>query len=267
MMEETLYGWRKRLLGVVLWFVLSLLIGVGSAAAQVEDDSWDFSGAVYLWGAGLGGETRSGSEIDVSFDDLVDNLEAGFMVAFEARRDRWSMFTDILYLDIGVERSAQASIPMPGGPVSVTGTADLDFTGWVLHFAGGYTVLEEERLLLDVIGGARYLDLDMDLALGFSLGGQDETRELSQGGSVWDGIVGVKGNVALGERWFLPYYADIGTGDSDFTWQASGGVGFSAASWVDLVLAYRHLAWELDSDRAIADLSFGGPGAAVIFRF
>lgn len=266
-MEETMYEWWKRRLGPVLWLVLSLLIGVGSAAAQVEDDSWNFSGVVYLWGANLGGETRSGSEIDVSFGDLVDNLETGFMGSFGARRDRWSVFTDVLYLDLGVERSTQASIPVEGGAVDVTGAADLDLKGWVLHFGGGYTLLQKGRSRLDVIGGARYLDLDMDLALSFSLAGQDAMSELSEGGSVWDGIVGLKGNVGLGERWFLPYYVDIGVGQSSFTWQASGGVAFKAAGWVDLAFVYRHLAWDLESDRAIEDLSFSGPAGGLIFRF
>ena len=28
-------------------------------------------------------------------------------------------------------------------------------------------------------------------------------------------------------EWFVPYYADIGTGQSDFTWQAIGGIGYA----------------------------------------
>ena len=44
----------------------------------------------------------------------------------------------------------------------------------------------------------------------------------------WDGIVGAKGAFALGDKhkWVVPYYVDIGTGDSDVTWQAELGVGY-----------------------------------------
>jgi hypothetical protein len=35
----------------------------------------------------------------------------------------------------------------------------------------------------------------------------------------------VKGRFALDEHWFVPYYADLGTGESDLTWQIAGGIG------------------------------------------
>ncbi len=41
----------------------------------------------------------------------------------------------------------------------------------------------------------------------------DITRETS--GNLWDGIVGVKGTYDLNEKWFIPFYFDVGTGDKD----------------------------------------------------
>jgi len=37
--------------------------------------------------------------------------------------------------------------------------------------------------------------------------------------------------MAFGEsrKWFVPYYLDVGTGESDLTWQAMGGIGYSLA--------------------------------------
>ena len=59
------------------------------------------------------------------------------------------------------------------------------------------------------------------------------TGESNVGRTNWDGIVGVKGRWHFGaeHRWFVPYYVDIGTGDSDFTWQAMAGIGYSWAHW------------------------------------
>lgn len=44
-----------------------------------------------------------------------------------------------------------------------------------------------------------------------------------------DGIVGVKGRLALGSAsgWFVPHYADVGAGDSHLTWQAMAGIGYA----------------------------------------
>jgi hypothetical protein len=41
----------------------------------------------------------------------------------------------------------------------------------------------------------------------------------------------------LNEHWYLPYYADIGTGDSDLTWQLFGGIGYMF-NWGDIKLGY-----------------------------
>ena len=43
--------------------------------------------------------------------------------------------------------------------------------------------------------------------------------KISDSGDVWDGIVGLRGNVKLDKYWYLPYYFDVGTGASDLTWQ------------------------------------------------
>jgi hypothetical protein len=115
---------------------------------------------------------------------------------------------------------------------------------------------------------ARYFDLSTDLLFNFNPGGPGPgiTLPASTSGDIWDGIVGLKGSVNLSKRWFVPYYADIGTGDSDLTWQAMAGISYRAAHWADIALTYRHLEWDLGS-QLVDDLSFSGPMLGVIFRF
>jgi len=247
------------------------LLGVRPAEAQdiakENDSGWQFAGAVYLWGAGIDGRTQSGADVTVSFGDLVDNLEMGFMGALAARKGKWSVFTDVIYLDVGADKSIDVSVPVGPGFIDVTTAANLDLKGLVLQFAGGYNLLMKGESRLDLVAGTRYLDLDMDLFLSLEALGPGLSRTLAESGSVWDGIVGVKGNIALGDRWYLPYYFDIGTGESEFTWQALGGVSFRAANWVDLALVYRQIDWDFGSDSLIDDLSFSGPALGAIFRF
>jgi hypothetical protein len=47
------------------------------AAEPATDEDWRYSASVYLWGAGLNGETAAGSEVDVGFDTLIQNLDIG----------------------------------------------------------------------------------------------------------------------------------------------------------------------------------------------
>jgi len=244
--------------------VSPVLAQTDSSASQ---DQWQFSGAIYMWGADMAGQTHRGSEVEVGFSDLLDNLEMAFMGAFVARKNNWSFLTDVIYLDIGVENTTELSIPIGGNLLPVTTTTDLDVKSWVMHFAGGYGLYSEGKSRLDLIGGARYLDLSMDLFLELQSLGPGQSRIISESLTTWDGIVGLKGQASLGERWYLPYYVDIGAGDSKLTWQASAGIGFRAGRVWDLALVYRHLEWDFDSTRVIDDLNISGPTLGVIFRW
>jgi len=247
------------------------VFGVGPVLAQTDSsaskDQWQYSAAIYLWGADVGGTTVRGSEVEVGFSDIVDNLKMAFMGSFAARKNNWSFLTDAIYLDLGVVRSADLSIPVGGNILPVTTSVSLDLEALVLHFVGGYSLYSEGKSRLDLIGGARYLDLDTSMFLELQSLGPGQSRTISDSLTTWDGIVGLKGHASLGERWFLPYYVDIGAGDSKLTWQATAGIGYRAGKVWDLALVYRHLEWDFDSTLLIDDVNFSGPTLGVIFRW
>jgi hypothetical protein len=251
--------------------VCLMFLGVSPALAQTDSsesqDQWEFSAAIYLWGADISGHTVGGSEVVVGISDLVDNLEMAFMGAFAARKNNWSLLADVVYLDLGADKTVDLSIPVGPIQIPVTTSASLDLQGLVLQFLGGYSLYSEGSSRLDLIGGARYLDLDTDLFLELQSLGPGQSRTISDSLSVWDGVVGLKGNASLGERWYMPYYVDVGAGQSKLTWQAAAGIGFRAGRVVDLALVYRHLEWDFDSTRLIDDINFSGPTLGVIFRW
>jgi hypothetical protein len=203
----------------------------------------------------------------VDVDDLVDTLDFGIMAALEARKNKRLLFTDVISLENSTEQTANLSIPVGPIHLPVTTTTRLDPETLVVHLAGGYNLYSQNKTRLDVIGGARYLDVNMDLFLQLQSLGPGRSRTIKESLSVWDGIIGLKGNTAMGERWFLGYYADVGGGDSTLTWQASAAIGYQATRWLDLALGYRHLEWDLSSSRVIDDLNFSGPNLGVIFRW
>ena len=239
----------------------------GVMAQSAEQDQWQHKAAIYLWGADIGGTTGSGQPVDIGFSDLVDNLEAGFMFAYKARKNKWSFGADLLYLD--VSKSETLNLIPPIGPgIGVNAEAKIDLESLVVQGGGAYNIYQNEVLLLDVMVGARYLDLSGDVNLTFSPGITDQAINIEESLSddVVDGIVGLTGSIKLGERWTMPFHADVGTGDSDITWQAFIGIKYRAWDLVDFGLAYRHLDWDIGGD-VIDDISFGGPQLGVIFRF
>jgi hypothetical protein len=248
----------------------SALIAVPSGA-HAEDptdrDDWHYSASIYLWGAGIEGETAVGSEVDVGFDTLISNLNMAFMGAFEGRKGEWSFLADVIYLNVGADGAGKVPVASTAGSdISVKVDADVKTKGWVLNLLGGYNLWRNEQGSLDLIAGARYLDLKLDFDLGLSVGPYAQSRALTASGSVWDGVIGVRGQVNLNDKWYLPYHLDIGTGQSDLTWQASAGLGYRF-DWGEVSLVYRHIDWKFASGSQLDNINFSGPLLAATFRF
>jgi len=70
----------------------------------------------------------------------------------------------------------------------------------------------------------------------------------------------------LGDKWYLNYYADIGTGESDLTWQALAGVNYTLSK-VDVGVGYRILQWQLDGSGYLDEFEISGPYALLAIKF
>jgi opacity protein-like surface antigen len=248
-----------------------VVFGVSPVFAQSDSSStggeWQLGAAIYLWGADIGGETLRGSEIEVGFSDLVDNLELGGMGAFEARKNDWSVLVDIIYLGLGANGTTELSIPVGPGFIPVTTSSNTDVDGWVVNLLSGYNLYSDGKSRLDFVGGVRYLDLSVDIFLELESLGPGQSRRIEESNSFFDGVIGFRGQAALNDKWFLPYYIDVGAGDSESTWQVTAGVGYQARDTLDVRLVYRHIEWNLDSTRIVDEINFSGPALGVFIRW
>ena len=246
--------------------VCALSLSVAQAADDsAGDDTWQFGGAIYLWGAGIGGETRTGDDIDMSFSDLMKNLDMAFMGMLTARKGKWSLLSDVIYLNVSDDKSRTTNGELIGQPV--TAKLDVGLKSLIISAAAAYEVYENARTQLDVLAGGRYLYMKPDLEFRISeVGPFGPWRErVAESEDFIDAIVGVRGRTELSEKWWMNYYADIGTGESDLTWQLLAGFNYRFSK-VDAAFGYRYLKWELDND-TFDDLAISGPYAGVRFRF
>ena len=158
-------------------------------------------------------------------------------------------------------------------PASVTSNYDLGIKGSAWTIAGEYRVQSTREATVDLLLGARYLDIRPRISYGLN-GDVSSVPIASRGGSFeikaenWDAIVGIKARYVFGDglRWFVPLYADVGGGESKLTWQAAAGLGYSFG-WGDIVGMWRYLRYEFKSDAAIEDLTLNGPMIGVTFRW
>ncbi len=246
------------------------LLFAGTALADETAASNDVqtSFTLYLWLPSMEGDLKydvDGGSASVDGSDILNALNMAFMGAFEVRKDKWSMLADVIYLDLGQDKKSK--VDLPGGGAIKT-KVDLNLSGWQIGLYGGYQLYQTERASLDLLAGARYLSLDADAKLSINgpLPPSLPSANLSRSTGLWDAVIGFRGRVGLGPNWFVPYHADIGTGDSELTWQAMSGIGYQAG-WGDVMLIYRHLEWDEGDDGLLQGLSFTGPAVAVRYRF
>jgi hypothetical protein len=246
--------------------------GIALSLPAAADD-WSWRMAVNAWLPSVHTTTNleppGGGNISARTEpgNYLDNLEFTFMGTLEARRGRWSFLADAVYLSFGDYDTKVRSFDGPFA-IPVDSATESDLKGFVTTIAAGYEVSSTPGARMDVIAGARYTRLKVRLdwnvvgpAGGVSTSGSAESTK-----DFFDGVVGIRGKVDLGGNWDLRYYADVGAGSSRLTWQAAGAVGYRFG-WGDVVLGYRHLAYEMHNDRPIADMTFSGPQIAVGFSF
>ena len=151
----------------------SALLAPLHALAQAPADKWTFSVMPYLWLPSVDGKLRFGpppvnggtANVSIDADTLLDNLDFAFMINGEARKGRWLIATDYIYLDFSKTDSAVRSVDFnPGtGPINVStgaanGSAQSSLRGDLWTLVGGYAAVEG-KASLDVIGGFRYLGI------------------------------------------------------------------------------------------------------------
>jgi Ca2+/Na+ antiporter len=279
-------NWYKGVQLVVVYLVIALMfyfIPTAAAAQETRGDRWAFTVTPYLWLPNVNGTLKynpppagtGAPAVDTGPNNYLENLSMALMLSGEARKGRWSIVSDLVYIDFDGEKSNVRAVDFGRSTVDANGSSRSSLTGVEWTLAGGYTVLQTSRATLDAIGGFRYFHVNASSSwqLNATVTGPGAGQTFPASGSIsrradiWDGIVGVRGRVGLGEgRWFVPYYLDVGTGSSSLTWQSLVGVGYGF-KWGDLVLAYRTLAYDQSDDKLFHDFRFSGTTLGASFRF
>lgn len=196
----------RRINPLTLSVLCSALFTSGAFAA---DDSWRFGVDLYLWGANIDIESSSGSNSEIRFTDVVEDMELAGMGSVKARRDKWEFALDTLYFDI--DDNVDDSV----GPGILLN--DLGIEAWVITPTAGYRIQQSDRSELYLVGGARYLWIDVSEKFNFGPPLPSGTRQFSESAGSWDGIVGLRGQWHFTDKWYTAYYLDVGTGESDST--------------------------------------------------
>jgi hypothetical protein len=260
-------------------------------AAPGSAPGWIFSVTPYAWlptvsstysYTGPRGATVTNS-ISAGFGDYLSELNFALMGGAEARYDRFTIMTDLIYGNASITTGNShfsnvnlglSSIDIPRQLQLNTGTRAAT-TIWSV--AGGYTLLQGDWGNLDAVAGIRtlFMSATSNYTLAADILAPDRTIALSHSGSLnlgvtkVEGIGGITGRINIpNSSFYLPFYLDAGGGSVPFTWQVYAGVAYKAATWVDVSLGYRYLGFSGGSKTmGIEKLNLGGVLLAGTFHF
>jgi opacity protein-like surface antigen len=241
------------------------------AAQSTAADQWQFEVTPYLWASAMKGHVEAGPlprvDIDMSFSDIWDSLDFGLMSGFEARKGRIGFLADAIYMKVSSGATARRT---GSGPIGATASAsaDLEIEQTMLAAALAYRV-SSGPTAIDVIGGARYSNIDAKANIEGSFFGISRSRSRS-GDKDWvDPYVGIRVLHPLSERWTLTAYFDyggFGVG-SDSTWQAIAGAEYAFSKAVSLKFGYREMSVDYDKSGFVYDMRNKGAYLGVGIKF
>jgi len=239
---------------------------VGSAGAQSED--WQNAITPYIWGTGMSGNVAVGTPLgsvainaDLSFGEILDDLDFGGMISYEGKNDRWLVLGDVIFMNLG------ADVDSTSGQVSVRHSADIEQS--LMEADVGYRLTENMALFV----GARYSDIDGEIGIATTGPTVGTVRSASFSENWVDPVVGFLGEWPLSEQWEWDLRADIGGFGvgSDFVWQAQATLRWKVRTNFDVVASYRYMEVDFDQDEAtgllVYDMVSAGPGIGVTFHF
>ena len=91
---------NRRNLAVLSAALTGLVFSHGTFAAE---DEWNYEITPYFLAAGLEGEIGLldvTTNVDMSFSDIWDHLDAGFMGLFSAQKGRWTLGLEAVYFKL-----------------------------------------------------------------------------------------------------------------------------------------------------------------------
>ncbi|MFK7879673.1 hypothetical protein [Roseobacter sp.] len=234
----------------------------GASLLAQSAQEWEYQITPYLWGAGQTGQVQYGPgvppvDIDLSFSDILENLDLAGMIIFSANKGRYGLTFDYQYVNVGM-----------GGATPGTdfGNADVNSILSLGTVLGEYRIRNTNETSLWAGGGLRYWNVSTDLSL---TAGTQPAISASSGDNWFDPMLGLRGRTSISDKWFATgwaYAGGFGAGSESMV-DVLGGVGYDFTDAVSGVFGYRYLSVDREEPGFSYDVEQQGFMAGVSFNF
>lgn len=248
--------------------IFSIILCTNYVHAQNQDE-WQYELTPYLLAAGIEGTVGirdHEADMDVSFSDIWDDLDSGFMGLFTAHKGPWMFALEGVYMKL--EGDNDGAITGPHGMVSVNGNLEITNTMYIAQGTIGYRILDGNTKV-NAIGAVRYnkLEVDIDVKVNFNPPIFNNSSSEDDSKNWTDAVVGLQVLHPISKTTELIGYADVGAGGSDLTYQFMGGVNWEFTEGFRAKLGYRYLYWDYEDDGFKWDVDASGPYLGLGIRF
>lgn len=240
---------------VALSTALTLLYGNGAAASEAPTAHWSITPYVWAPQTKLDLKLRDTNigQGDISFGDLLDVLDAAFMINVEGGQGHWSAFGDMTYLKTSDTSSA--------GLLDINARNKQFFLdAAVAYWPGGV------GSAFNLYAGLRLSAFDDRYK--FSISGTELTTRKSKK-DYYDALVGLRYRIYLAPHWAILTRADASFGDSEGTYLLQANLAWTVGSRElnRILVGYQYKAAKFKQGDLEQDYTYYGPLAGFNFRF
>jgi len=230
--------------------------------AVADNNDWRYAITPYIWATSMSGTTSIGAltgQIDLSFSEILEQLEGALFLDAAVRYDRWAIFADLLYADL------QSDVQV--GPGTLSTNLKMTMAGLSVGYRFGPWEGDKLRTVIEPYAGFRYTDFEVNITPPLGAAAQ-------RGMDFVDPIVGARVSMKIRENMDAAIIADIGGFGvgSELTWQVAAVVGWAVGKRKQNRIWAGYKALGIDANNGSTplvslDTTMHGPVFGFSFRF
>ncbi len=237
-------------------FIPFVMISQTNDSTELENKSdWEFNVTPYVWFSGLSADIsflNQNIPVEASFSDVVKNLKMAGLLHAEAKKGRWIIITDLVYMKLD-KRGRIELLNLDTNLELKQFIADLDL---------GYNVLNvDDWLFLDVYGGLRYFETSSQLSVGTQ-------TLLDKTINVNDPVLGVRFKT-MTDKWINGAQIDAGGFGlgSEISWKGNIYAGYRFSESFSMLIGFQGYGVDYKKDAFGLDMVVAGFATGFNFNF
>lgn len=246
-----------------------------AAAPAVQPPSlWRFQATGYGWATALNGETGVRNlppvSMNVTFGDILKNLNGAVMGSFLAKNGEWLILTDVVWAAL----SDDAVVKLPGirhptlAAIAPGTRVDFKLRQLIASAIVGYRLpIGGSDIEIYGTAGIRYQRMTAEIDALPGLIPIGISRRSIEGWA--DPVIGIAATWHINERWFANLVADVGGFGvgSRFTTQGFASVGYRWSESISTALGYRAIYTDYRNDGFTYRATQHGVFSSIAYHF